>query len=171
VEFSWQQHQRSARRHPPAEKRRIVELRLRVSVAVFAIAREHGVHPTSLQQLEGRSIVLESSIPQAKSAPRVPSPSASPFVPVAWFLPCADHSRLHAPTQRQRFSLPRPDRGCAHELAEPRFPRLLVRPWNSPAGGTIPNINSARVSFRYNVVDLFRALRGGCVLGIIACGR
>jgi hypothetical protein len=35
----------------------------------------------------------------------------------------------------------------------------------------IPNVNSARVLFSYNVVDLFRAMRGGCVLGIIAYGR
>jgi hypothetical protein len=38
------------------------------------------------------------------------------------------------------------------------------------ADALISNMNRARVSFRYNVVDLFRAMRGGCVLGIIACG-
>jgi hypothetical protein len=38
------------------------------------------------------------------------------------------------------------------------------------AGEVIPNMNRARVSLSYNVVDLFRAMRGGCVLGIIACG-
>jgi hypothetical protein len=38
------------------------------------------------------------------------------------------------------------------------------------AGKLLPNMNRARVSFSYNVVDLFRAMGGGCVLGITACG-
>jgi hypothetical protein len=38
------------------------------------------------------------------------------------------------------------------------------------ADALISNMNQARVSFSYNVVDLFRAMRGGCVLGIIARG-
>jgi hypothetical protein len=115
VEFSWQQHQRSARRHPPAEKRRIGELRLRASVVVFAIAREHGVHPTSLHHWKG-ALSCWKLDPQAESAPRVPSPAASPFLPVAWFLPCADHSWLRAPDAAAAVSLLRPDRGCAYEL-------------------------------------------------------
>ncbi len=36
------------RRWPIAEKRRIVELTLRPGASVGAIAREHGVHPTSV---------------------------------------------------------------------------------------------------------------------------
>ena len=36
------------RQWPLAEKRRIVELTLRAGVSVRAIAREQGVHPTSL---------------------------------------------------------------------------------------------------------------------------
>jgi transposase-like protein len=57
--------QRAPRRHwPPAEKRRIVELTLRAGVSVRAIAREHGVHPTSLHHWTAlyRSIVLERSM-------------------------------------------------------------------------------------------------------------
>ena len=70
------------RRWPPAEKRRIVELTLRAGVSVSAIAREYGVHPTSLNHWKAlyRAGKLDA---QVKSAPRVPGPAASAtFVPV-----------------------------------------------------------------------------------------
>ena len=70
------------RRWPPAEKRRIVELTLRAGASLSAIAREHGVHPTSLNHWKAlyRAGKLDA---QVKSTPRVHSPAASPtFVPV-----------------------------------------------------------------------------------------
>jgi transposase-like protein len=70
------------RRWPPAEKRRIVELTLRAGASLGAIAREHGVHPTSLNHWKAlyRAGKLD---PQVKSTPRVPGPAASAkFVPV-----------------------------------------------------------------------------------------
>jgi hypothetical protein len=39
-----------------------------------------------------------------------------------------------------------------------------------PAGELNPEIKRAGFSFNYNVVGVFRATRGGRVLGIIACG-
>jgi transposase-like protein len=75
--------QRAARRRwPPAEKRRIVELTLRAGASLGAIAREHGVHATSLNHWKAlyRAGRLDA---QGKSAPRVPSPAESAkFVPV-----------------------------------------------------------------------------------------
>jgi transposase-like protein len=70
------------RRWPPAEKRRIVELTLGEGTSVLAIAREHGVHPTSLNHWRAlyRAGKLDA---QVKSAPRAPGPAASAtFVPV-----------------------------------------------------------------------------------------
>jgi transposase-like protein len=70
------------RRWPPAEKRRIVELTLRAGASLGAIAREHGVHPTSLNHWKAlyRAGKLDA---QVKSTPRVPDPAASAkFVPV-----------------------------------------------------------------------------------------
>ena len=70
------------RRWPPAEKRRIVELTLRAGASLGAIAREHGVHPTSLNHWKAlyRAKKLDA---QVKSTPRVPDPAASAkFVPV-----------------------------------------------------------------------------------------
>ena len=70
------------RRWPLAEKRRIVELTLVEGATVLAIAREHGVHPTSLNHWKAlyRAGKLDA---QVKSAPRVPGPAASAtFVPV-----------------------------------------------------------------------------------------
>ena len=76
--------QRAARRHwAPAEKRRIVELTLRAGASVLAIAREHGVHPTSLHHWKAlyRAGKLGA---QAQSEPRVSGPAASAtFVPVS----------------------------------------------------------------------------------------
>jgi transposase-like protein len=70
------------RRWPLAEKRRIVELTLVEGATALAIAREYGVHPTSLNHWKAlyRAGKLDA---QAKSVPRVPGPSASTgFVPV-----------------------------------------------------------------------------------------
>jgi transposase-like protein len=70
------------RRWPPAEKRRIVELTLRAGASALAIAREHGVHPTSVNHWKAlyRAGKLDA---QVKSAPRVAGPAASAtFVPV-----------------------------------------------------------------------------------------
>ena len=70
------------RQWPAAEKRRIVELTLRGGVAVAAIAREHGVHPTSVNHWKAlyRAGKLDA---QVKSAPRVPdSATSATFVPV-----------------------------------------------------------------------------------------
>jgi transposase len=70
------------RQWPPAEKRRIVELTLRAGASVSAIAREHGVHPTSLNHWKSlyRAGKLDA---QVRSALRVPGPAASAtFVPV-----------------------------------------------------------------------------------------
>jgi transposase-like protein len=65
-----------------AEKRRIVELTLVEGATVVAIAREHGLHPTSLNHWKTlyRAGKLDA---QVKSAPRVAGPSANAtFVPV-----------------------------------------------------------------------------------------
>jgi transposase-like protein len=70
------------RQWPAAEKRRIVELTLRGGVSVAAIAREHGVHPTSVNHWKAlyRAGKLDA---QVKSAPRVPdSATSATFVPV-----------------------------------------------------------------------------------------
>jgi transposase-like protein len=76
--------ERAPRRHwPVAEKRRIVELTLRAGASVGAIAREHGVHPTSLSHWKAlyRAGKLDA---QAHAAPRVAAPAASAtFVPVS----------------------------------------------------------------------------------------
>ena len=75
--------ERAPHRHwPIAEKRRIVELTLRGGVSVAAIAREHGVHPTSVNHWKAlyRAGKLDA---QVKSAPRVPdSATSATFVPV-----------------------------------------------------------------------------------------
>jgi transposase-like protein len=71
------------RRWPSAEKRRIVELTLRAGVSVRAIAREHGVHSTSLHHWKAlyRAGKLDA---QVKSSPRVSGPAASAtFFPVS----------------------------------------------------------------------------------------
>jgi len=71
------------RRWPPAEKRRIVELTLRAGVSVSAIAREHGVHSTSLYHWKTlyRAGKLDAPV---KPTARVAGPAASAtFVPVS----------------------------------------------------------------------------------------
>ena len=78
--------QSAPRRHwPPAEKRRLVELTLRSGVSVGAIAREHGVHPTSLSHWKTlyRTGKLEAQA-QLASTPRIDTPAASAtFLPVS----------------------------------------------------------------------------------------
>jgi len=76
--------QRAPRRHwPPAEKRRIVELTLRAGVSVSAIAREHGVHPTSLNHWKALYRAGKLDAPMKPTA-RVAGPAASAtFVPVS----------------------------------------------------------------------------------------
>jgi transposase-like protein len=75
------------RRWPPAEKRRLVELTLRSGVSVGAIAREHGVHPTSLSHWKTlyRAGKLDAQAQsQSASTPRIDSPAASAtFLPVS----------------------------------------------------------------------------------------
>ncbi len=81
------------RQWPAAEKRRIVELILRGGVSVAAIAREHGVHPTSVNHWKAlyRAGKLDA---QVKSVPRVPAPAASAaFVPVN-VIPAVRSSKL-----------------------------------------------------------------------------
>ena len=71
------------RRWPPAEKRRIVELTLRAGASALVIAREHGVHPSSLGQWKAlyRTGKLDASV---KPRARVAGPAASAtFVPVS----------------------------------------------------------------------------------------
>ena len=68
---------------PPAENRRIVELTQRAGASVLAIAREHGVHPTSLNHWKAlcRAGKIDA---QVRSARRVPVPlkhSGSPLPP------------------------------------------------------------------------------------------
>ena len=75
-------HRAPRRRWPPAEKRRIVELTLRAGASALVIAREHGVHPTSLNHWKAlyRAGKLDA---QVRSAPPVPGPAASAkFLPV-----------------------------------------------------------------------------------------
>jgi transposase len=96
----------SRRQWPPAEKRRIVELTLRAGVSVSAIAREHGVHPTSLNHWKAlyRAGKLDAQI---KSAPRVPGPAASAtFVPVN-VLPAVRSSEptIHSDAAASRSSI------------------------------------------------------------------
>ena len=69
--------QRALRRSwSPAEKRRIVELTLRASVSVLAIAREHGVRPNSLHRW--RALYRAGKLnAQALAAPRIVGPAAS----------------------------------------------------------------------------------------------
>lgn len=68
---------------PLAEKRRIVELTLLAGVSVRAIAREQGVHPTSLSHW--RTLYRAGKLDaRSQSVPRVRSSKASAtFVPVS----------------------------------------------------------------------------------------
>jgi transposase-like protein len=71
------------RRWPLDEKRRIVELTLRAGASIGAIAREHGVHPSSLNYWKTlyRAGRLDS---QVQSAPHVHAPAeTAAFVPVS----------------------------------------------------------------------------------------
>jgi transposase len=72
------------RRWPAAEKRRIVELTLRAGASVGEIAREHGVHPTSLSHWKklyraGKLDAQDQSTPRVAAAP----PASATFVPVS----------------------------------------------------------------------------------------
>jgi transposase-like protein len=72
------------RRWPLAEKRRIVELTLRAGASVGAIAREHGVHPSSLSHWKTHYRAGKLDDAQAQASPRVLAPAASAtFVPVS----------------------------------------------------------------------------------------
>src|SRR6202034_1165029 len=74
--------QRSPRRHwPISEKRRIVDLTLREGTSSRAIAREHGVNPTSLCQWKAlyRAGKLDAQPPQARARVRA---SGATFLPV-----------------------------------------------------------------------------------------
>jgi transposase-like protein len=70
------------RRWPISEKRRIVELTLREGASTRAIAREQGVHPTSLSHWKAlyRSGKLNAQFPQAPRV-RARAPRAT-FLPV-----------------------------------------------------------------------------------------
>jgi transposase-like protein len=92
------------RRWPPAEKRRLVELTLRSGVSAGAIAREHGVHPTSLSHWKTlyRAGKLDAQA-QSRSAstPRIDSPAAS-----ATFLPVSLARTVRRPQQPQPATRP-----------------------------------------------------------------
>jgi len=71
------------RRWPAAEKRRIVELTLRAGVSIGAIAREHGLNPSSLSHWKTlyRAGRLDA---QAQSSSRAhAAPANATFVPVS----------------------------------------------------------------------------------------
>jgi transposase-like protein len=78
------QKRRAGRRHlPAAEKHRLVELTLRDSASLVAIAREHGVHPKSLGRWKSLYRAGELSAP-VKPTARVAGPTASAtFFPVS----------------------------------------------------------------------------------------
>jgi transposase-like protein len=97
--------QRAPRRHwPPAEKRRLVERTLRSGVSVGAIAREHGVHPTSLSHWKAlyRAGKLDAqSQSQSASTPRIDTPAASAtFLPVSLVRAVRKPQRATRPTAR-----------------------------------------------------------------------
>ncbi|MBC5807711.1 MAG: transposase [Candidatus Eremiobacteraeota bacterium] len=79
------------RRWPLCEKRRIVELTLREGASIRAIARERGVHPTSLCHWKAlyRAGKLDARLPQA---PRAHARASS-----GTFLPVTITSAVHAP--------------------------------------------------------------------------
>ncbi len=71
------------RRWPIAEKRRIVELTLRSGASVRAIAREQGVHPTSL--CHWKALYRAGKLGGQKHSARTVTvkPSGATFVPVS----------------------------------------------------------------------------------------
>jgi transposase len=89
--------QRAPRRSwPLAEKRRIVELTLRVGTSVPAIAREHGVRPNSLHRWRAlyRIGKLDAPVPPA---PRIAGAATS-----AMFVPVSLVSELRTPQPAAR---------------------------------------------------------------------
>lgn len=88
------------RRWPIPEKRRIVELTLRGGASIGAVAREHGVHPTSLCHWRGlyRSGKLCVQLP---GAPRGRAGASS-----ATFLPVTIAARASRPAHDSGVSGP-----------------------------------------------------------------
>jgi transposase len=75
----------SRRRWQPAEKRRLVELTLQPGSSIGAIAREHGVYPTSLRQWKALFLAGKlEAVSRLQSALPADAPTASAtFLPVS----------------------------------------------------------------------------------------
>jgi transposase-like protein len=94
------------RRWPAAEKRRIVELTLRAGASIGAIAREHGLHASSLSHWKAlyRAGRLDA---QAQSSSRAhAAPANATFVPVS----LVRAVRRPQPATRGLGPVPRPAR-------------------------------------------------------------
>ena len=88
----------AGRRWPLAEKRRIVELTLRVGASIQTIAREEGIHPTSLSHW--RTLYRAGKLAPVPTSPVRDSTARATFLPVSI-----------APAVRGAHSDARPDAG------------------------------------------------------------
>jgi transposase len=98
------------RRWPPAEKRRLVELTLRPGASVGAIAREHGLNPTSLSHWRGLYRAGNLEVEQSASTPRIDPPATN-----ATFLPVRLVRAVRKP-QHESHANPRAHRNSVVEL-------------------------------------------------------
>ena len=87
------------RRWPLVEKRRIVELTLRAGASIQAIAREQGIHPTSLSHW--RTLYRTGKLDMASTSLVRSSPTRATFLPVSI-----------APAVREPQRNARPDAGA-----------------------------------------------------------
>jgi transposase-like protein len=112
------------RRWPAAEKRRIVELTLRAGVSIGAIAREHGLNPSSLSHWKTlyRAGRLDA---QAQSSSRVDAPAANAtFVPVS----LVRAVRRPKPATRGLGPVSRPDRRLSADVCGSAVVQLVLAP-------------------------------------------